>query len=184
MNTGANNRPKLVAATALMTFALVTAGISIYGWESSAPVVAASNSSVEIEINRPVGKKKKREDSLDPTLRFAKLELSENEEYTGSGRNIFMAYVENEPKKILPNPDPPIQSEQIVPAPIPLKFFGYATMKNAPRKVCVRDEDSVFIAGEGDIVDRRYRIASIKSSSVDVQDLIENRLQTLTLQFD
>jgi hypothetical protein len=46
MNTGANNRPKLVAATALMTFALVTAGISIYGWESSAPVVVASNSSV------------------------------------------------------------------------------------------------------------------------------------------
>jgi hypothetical protein len=40
----------------------------------------------------------------------------------------------------------------------------------------------VFIAKEGDMVDRRYEVLRIGPNSVDVQDLIENQPHTLALQ--
>jgi hypothetical protein len=81
------------------------------------------------------------------------------------------------PQEIPEHPSP-----QVI--PIPLKFFGFATIKGAPRKVCVHNNDSVFIAREGEIVGSRYKIANITSTSVDVKDLIENREQTLILEHD
>ena len=185
MKIGSNDQPRLIVATALMTVALVTTGMSIYGWQSSARVVAASNPPAEIEARKP-SRKKKHENPLDPTLRYAQLELTENQQYTGTGRNIFQIYLEDEHKTVLPDPkpNPTVRSEQRVTPMIPLRFFGFATMRNTPRKVCIRDDDAVFIASEGEVVDRRYKIATIRSTSVDVEDLIENRQQTLTLQHD
>ena len=184
MKIGANDRPKVAVATVSMTLALIITGISIYGWQSSAQATGDVRHEPEITILH--GKKTKRTNSLDPTLRYAQLELAENQQYTGSGRNIFKIYVEDEPKTALPDPKPGplVHSEQRITPEIPLKFFGFAKIKDAPRKVCVRNDDAVFIAREGEIVGSRYKIARISSTSVDVEDLIEDRQQTLTFQPD
>jgi hypothetical protein len=87
------------------------------------------------------------------------------------------------PSKILEEkktPPPPIL-EPVAIAPLSLRFYGFTIKPNHPRRVFIRDEDALFIAGEGDIVDRRYRIAKIGSNSVDLEDLIEHRPHTLTL---
>jgi hypothetical protein len=73
-----------------------------------------------------------------------------------------------------PPPPPP-------PPPINLKFFGFATSVGAPKRVFLASGDDVFIAQEGDIVNRRYKILRIGSSSVEVQDLLNNRTQSLPL---
>ncbi len=41
--------------------------------------------------------------------------------------------------------------------------------------------DDVFIAQEGDIVNRRYKVIHIGANSVEVEDLINNRRQSLPL---
>jgi len=40
----------------------------------------------------------------------------------------------------------------------------------------------VFIGGEGDLVDRRYKILRIGTNTVDIQDLLGNNQYTLKLQ--
>ena len=41
--------------------------------------------------------------------------------------------------------------------------------------------DDVFIAGAGDIVQRRYKVVSIASNSIMVEDLTDNHQQSLPL---
>jgi len=41
--------------------------------------------------------------------------------------------------------------------------------------------EDIFVAKEGDIVDRRYRIVKINANSVDVEDVLTNNRQTLPL---
>ena len=56
--------------------------------------------------------------------------------------------------------------------PIPLKFFGFANRPGEPRKVFLIKGEDTFIAGEGDIVDRRYKVVRISPTSVDIQDVV------------
>lgn len=58
------------------------------------------------------------------------------------------------------------------PPPIPLKFFGFANQPGEPKKVFLSKGEDVFIAGEGEIVDRRYKVVRITPNSVEVQDVV------------
>lgn len=55
-------------------------------------------------------------------------------------------------------------------------------MMNLPRRVFLKDGDALFVAREGDIIDGRYKIVKIGPNSVDVNDLIERTMHTLTLR--
>jgi hypothetical protein len=41
--------------------------------------------------------------------------------------------------------------------------------------------DDIFIAKEGQIIDRRYKIIKIGANSVEVEDVLTNNRQTLPL---
>jgi hypothetical protein len=129
------------------------------------------------------------EPRLDPTLDLTLLGRSEDIKYAGNGRNIFVAgsvAVIEKPKARgvtdqtadagihQPPPIPP-------PPPITLKFFGFANQTGETRKVFLSQGEDVFIAGEGDIVDRRYRVLHISNSAVDVEDVLNNHRQSLPL---
>src|SRR5678815_133330 len=58
--------------------------------------------------------------------------------------------------------------------PINLKFFGFASKPGQPKKIFLSQGEDVFIAGEGDIIDRRYRILHITPVSVEVEDVLNN----------
>ena len=64
-----------------------------------------------------------------------------------------------------------------------LKFFGFANKPGEPKKVFLSQGEDVFIAGEGEIVDRRYRILRIitNPASVEVEDVLNNNRQTIPL---
>jgi hypothetical protein len=70
--------------------------------------------------------------------------------------------------------DTVIQIQPAAPPPaIPLKFFGFASHPGEPKKIFLsKDPGDVFIAGEGEIVDRRYKVVRISSTSVEMQDLV------------
>ena len=118
-------------------------------------------------------------ESLDPTLQLQQLAAIEQIKYEGSGRNIFVSQAETEiPKPIAPGQTGPNEPKTwqppaaTAPPPIPLKFFGFSNQPGEPKKVFLSKGEDVFIAGEGEIIDRRYKVVRISPTSVEIQDVV------------
>jgi hypothetical protein len=125
------------------------------------------------------GKKERAPQSLDPTLHLQQLAATEQIKYEGSGRNIFVSQAEvTIPKPLAPGQTDPAKGPGwqapavAAPPPIPLKFFGFANHPGEPKKVFLSKGEDVFIAGEGEIIDRRYKVVRISPTSVDIQDVV------------
>jgi hypothetical protein len=122
--------------------------------------------------------------TLDPALRFDLLAQSETTEYKGTGRNIFSLTAPPPPIEEVKAPIRPVDSGPPAPPPKPpinLKFYGYETAKNGKKRVfLVNPNQDVFIAAEGDVVDRRYRVVKIGNNSVQIEDILNDNTQPLT----
>lgn len=130
--------------------------------------------------------------SLDPRLHLGDLKEAEETTYEGNGRNIFMAT--EEPKQDIPQPVAPGMkgADKVAnnvtpppavkpgPPPINLKFFGFASGPDHKR-VFLAQGDDVFVASEGDIVQRRYKIVKINNNNIEVLDVLSNNRQTIPL---
>jgi hypothetical protein len=128
------------------------------------------------------------EPRLDPTLDLKQLSQSEEIKYAGNGRNIFVAgsvAVIEKPRApgVTDHQSATLTGPPATPPPPPilLKFFGFANRPGEAKKVFLSQNDDVFIAGEGDIVDRRYRVLHISPTSVEVEDVLNNNRQSLPL---
>ena len=192
MKLGTENRNKTIAAAALgvvAVFAVIYLVSSTWSSSSSPSAAAAAAPPVSIPtVTAPAAKKKSGKpappDSLDPTLRLDLLAGSEQVHYAGSGRNIFASQPDPVIEKplasgaanggagsetqiyVAPSPPPP--------PPINLKFYGFANQPGEPKRVFLMQGEDVFVAGEGDIVNRRYKVVHISNSSVEVQDLLSS----------
>ena len=190
-------------AIAIAAFVLVAAGIAYYELKDDsprpvAPVVvtvpasggvgsAAATGRVAGMAAKSVGTTSAQ---LDPTLKMRPMLVTESLVYSGSGRNIFST--SSVPVE-LPKPIAPVRTKEPVvpvnmapigpppPPPIDLKFFGTETAANGRLRAFLLKGDDVFLAAEGDIVQRRYRIEAISNSSIVVEDLATNNKQTLPL---
>ncbi len=127
---------------------------------------------------------------LDPTLKMGPMLVTESLVYSGSGRNIFSAasapiaipkpIASVRPKgPVVPVDTPPPGPPP--PPPIDLKFFGTATSADGHRQAFLLKGEDVFLASDGDIVQRRYKIVTISPNSVLVEDLANSNQQTLPL---
>jgi hypothetical protein len=79
---------------------------------------------------------------------------------------------DKQPKPVYTPPPPP---------PINLKFYGFANSKDGSKRIFLSQGEDIFVAKEGQVVDRRYRIVKINPNSVDVEDVLTNNRQTLPL---
>ncbi len=193
MELGTENRNKTLAAVGLMALALVLAVVRFFpsspasakspgppGEETGVTAPRRTPGSRSGTSRRPLTMAR----SLDPTLRYDWLKASEATMYAGTGRNIFRAQIDI-PKPIVkirpPTPAPVVPQGPPPPPPINLKFFGFASKPGEPKKIFLSQGEDVFIAGEGDIVDRRYRILRITPVSVEVEDVLNNNRQSIPL---
>jgi hypothetical protein len=120
---------------------------------------------------------------------MAAMLVTEKLVYTGSGRNIFStasAPVEipkpvasARPKPVVPVYTPPPGPPP--PPPIDLKFFGTASSANGRRQAFLLHGQDVFLAADGEIVQRRYRVITVSANSILVEDMTNNNRQTLPL---
>jgi hypothetical protein len=182
----------------IAAFVLVAAGILYYELRDDSPapvvapvVVAPATVPTAVKVSGPAAKNLGTTSAqLDPTLRMQAMLVTESLVYSGSGRNIFSASsvpVEL-PKPIAPArpkgpvvtvPQPPPGPPP--PPPIDLKFFGTATAANGGRRALLLHGEDVFLASDGDIVQRRYKVLTVSANSVLVEDLSNNNKQTLPL---
>jgi hypothetical protein len=199
VNLGAENRNKVIAAVSLVVIAVVlmaTRFSGFLGFESSS-ASAPTPTNVALAPERPTpattrtsgrnaSRKQSGVQSLDPSLRTDLLRISEETKYEGTGRNIFRVFVD------IPKPIVQVatqqQQEQIQqpqgpppPPPIELKFYGYATPTGGTRRIFLAQGEDVFIAREGDIVDRRYKVVRISPTSVEILDVLSNNRQSIPL---
>jgi hypothetical protein len=189
MEWGTENRNKTMAAIGLMVLALLFTVVRFFPSSPASAKSPAPSETPPVVQRRPVtvrtaGKKVvgAAARSLDPTLRYDWLKTSEDTKYQGAGRNIFRAQIDI-PKpivKIRP-PAPVVQQGPPPPPPINLRFFGFANKPGEPKKIFLSEGEDVFIAGEGDIVNRRYRILHITPVSVEVEDVLNNNRQSIPL---
>ena len=192
MQIGSDNRKKVMWAAGLGAVALVLIAYELFS-SQDAPVTAAqpTTSAAGAKGRTRMGRGGKehvvKEERLDPTLELGMLAQTEQTKYAGSGRNIFVAQVD------IPKPVAPVIKEQLAPTgppappppppppPITLKFFGFANKPGEPRKAFLSHGEDVFIAVEGDIVDRRYKVIKIGPTSVEVEDVLYNNRQSIPL---
>jgi hypothetical protein len=186
MEIGAENQKKTVIAIGLMVLAIVFAVIRFSSDSSPASAKSpALTPPLHTPVSRSVLPASRRMEtaarSLDPTLRYEWLRASEDVKYEGTGRNIFQAQVDIPQPVVRENTAPQPPPGPPPPPPITLKFFGFANKPGEPRKVFLSQGDDVFIAGEGEIVDRRYKILRITPNSVEVEDVLNNNRQSIQL---
>jgi hypothetical protein len=196
---------------AIGAFVLVAAGVLYYQLHDDAPPpppaapvvvtapvkaapVAAKKNSIATAV-APGGSAAKNlgttSAQLDPTLRMEAMLVTESLVYSGSGRNIFSASSApiDIPKPIAPvrpkgpvvPPPPPESVGPPPPPPIDLKFFGTATAPDGKRRAFLLHGDDVFLASDGDIVQRKYKVVTVMANSILVEDMTNNNRQTLPL---
>jgi hypothetical protein len=126
------------------------------------------------------------DNTLDPRFHWHELTISQNIKYEAGGRNIFRMeelkpiektvtgvrgpYTVEMPPTPTPTPPPP---------PIPLKFYGFASKGNEPKRIFLADEGEVFVARQGDIVERKYKVIQINNTSVIIEDMLNSNRQTI-----
>lgn len=187
MKVGVENRKKLAIMAALLVLALFLLVRTFSTPDPQAAGTSAQPPSPQNPEQRRTERAKGAQlaSNLDPTLRFDLLRASEETPYRGTGRNIFKPQPDPPPRPIPapvtppqgpigPPPPPP-------PPPINLKFFGFANKPGEAKRVFLSQGDDVFIAGEGEIVNRRYRVVRIAPASVEIEDVLTNHSEHIPL---
>ena len=194
---GTEDKKKRWIATALVSVALTLIAHTVWqlasGPPAATPPPASESSAPAVQTapgtaaSGPEAQHLESATSLDPTLHPEWMAMAENTVYTGTSRNIFS-------KDSLPplsaiekpiasaRPGPAIPTGPPPPPPIDLKFYGFAKEQNGRHLVFLMHGEDVFIAGQGDIVDGRYKVLEVQENSVVVEDLAYNNQQTLPLQ--
>lgn len=195
MKLGAEEKKKVIWMAALLMLAVLVTirAMNSLGWFGASVTSAASAKPAQNTAPAPTVQKKGvipkiRENTLDPTLRTDLLAAIQKVEYGGGKRNIFRMEAPPPPPSVpIPTPIQPVRPEPAGPPPPPppppitLKFFGFASRPGEPKKVFLSEGDEVFVAKEGDIVDRRYKIVQINNTSVMVEDVLNNNRQPIPL---
>lgn len=190
MKLGTENRTQLITLAVLVGIAILALAYEYWPSSPAAGPAAAQLASAPAKpaMRRTASGKMvpALPPRLDPTLDLKLLSQSEEIKYAGNGRNIFVPYsvaVIPKPKKNGVTDQPVVYVPPPVPGPPPitLKFFGFANRPGETKKVFLVQGEDIFIAAEGDIVDRRYRVLHISPTAVDVEDVINNNRQSLPL---
>jgi hypothetical protein len=96
-------------------------------------------------------------------------------------------FVEPPPRPVAPvvtNPQVASNAPQ-PPPPLPpsnLKFYGFATSRpDGAKRIFLYKNEDVFVASEGDIVDRRYKVVRISPNAVEILDVLSNNRENIPL---
>ncbi len=146
---------------------------------------------------------------IDPTLELYRLAQLKEVAANSTGRNVFEFGAAAPPPqpdiKIVPKvaasfgpPKPPPPPTPVIPQPppvpqappIPLKFYGFAqkdfeqrARTGGPRRgLFIKAGEEIFVASEGDLIDKRYKVVRIQDASATLEDTQFNKQQTIPIE--
>jgi len=140
--------------------------------------------------------------TVDPTLRLELLARLQKVEAERPRRSLFDFSAPPPPPlktpepKVVPRPAEEVDNSESEskpaeiearpvkppPPPIPLKFYGFISpAERAERRAFFLDGDDIFVAGEGELIRKRYKVVRIGLNSAVVEDTEHNHQQTLPL---
>jgi len=147
---------------------------------------------------------------IDPTLELYRLAQLKEVAANSTGRNVFEFGAAAPPPqpdiKIVPKvaasfgpPKPPPPPTPVIPPPpppppsappIPLKFYGFSqkdfeqrAKKGGPRRgLFIKGADEIFVAAEGDLIDKRYKVVRIQDASATLEDTQFSKQQTIPIE--
>jgi hypothetical protein len=193
---GAENKKQVRWMIALVVLALM---VGIYNFVDFGTSSAASpspstsspgpqRSTPGIQPRKPAATDIADSSTLDPRVRIDILAASQSKKYE-PGRNIFrmeevkIASVDRSVRTTaeMGPPAPPTPTPTPPPPPIPLKFYGFASKPTEQKKIFLDDEGEIFVARQGDIVERKYKVVQINNTNVIIEDVLNNNRQTIQL---
>ena len=187
MKIGAENKTKVIAMVVLMAVlaAVLFYELKGYVWNNSASAAPSISPAVTPSPVKPAGGVSSQVDDANSRLLLDVLDSSRRIKYQ-EGRNIFSMEALPPPTPITqvrtsPTP-PPIPTPPPTPPPFPLKYYGFANKPGEPRKIFLQENGGeVFVASQGQIVARRYRVAQIQPNTVTMEDVITGEQQSIQL---
>lgn len=182
MKIGAQDKKKVIIMAVLLVIAIPSLLHTFSLFRTSAPAVVNEPQTATTANSGKKGIPRLRDNSLDPTLHTDVLVASQKIEYTGGTRNIFRMEEPPPPKPIASVRAPVYQTPMTTEPPkpqIPLKFYGFTNRPGEPKRAFLQEGDNIFVAVEGDIIERRYKIVKITNTFVLVQDVLNNNEQTI-----
>ncbi|SRR5581483_697820 len=137
--------------------------------------------------------------TIDPTLRLDLLAKVQAVNVEGGSRNLFQfgsAPPPEAPKdagpRVVPKTPEQVAKEQQAaakpsgpppPPPINLKYYGYSSVRGENvKRAFFLDGEEILVAGEGELVKKRYRVVRIGINSVVMEDTESKHEETLPLQ--
>jgi hypothetical protein len=188
---GAENKKQVRWMIALLAILVL---VGIYNFvdfgtsSAAAPAPATSTQTAPQGARKSSGAPQLPDSTLDPRLRLDILAASQNKKYEAGGRNIFRMEELKIPQMQgsarlgeMGPPAPPTPTPTPPPPPIPLKFYGFASKSSEPKRIFLDDEGEVFVARQGDIVERKYKVIQINNTSVIIEDVLNSNRQTIQL---
>lgn len=186
MKIGAEDRKKVIAMSVLLAVAAAVGLYNLRGPFGSGASAVRPSAPVAASQAKKTASAGIQDPSRDPRLRLDILEASRNVKYQ-PGRDIFHMQAIPVPTPIAQvraaATPPPTPTPVPTPPPIPLKYYGYASKPGEPKKVFLSDDKGirVFVVGQGEIVDRRYRLIQIQANLVEMEDVLTNNRQPIYL---
>lgn len=142
---------------------------------------------------------------IDPTLRFDLLAKVQKTEREGGVRNLFQFAaapppppdpVKKGPGGVIIKPGAPGSPGNPVtaaaptgppkpppPPPIPLKFYGFSEPRSAgAKRAFFLEGEDIYVGGEGELINKRYKVIRISPGSVVMEDTQFKHQQTLVIQ--
>ena len=190
MKIGAENKNQLRIMIVLLAVLLLVGIYNFVDFGTSSAAAPATSPQVA-QSAKKTGTAPIVDNTLDPRLHVIELAASQNVKYEAGGRNIFRM---EEVKTTIPPmqgsarqlaeigpPLPPTPTPTPPPPPIPLKFYGFASKPTEPKRIFLDDEGEIFVARQGDIVERKYKVVQINNTSVVIEDVLYNNRQTIQL---
>jgi hypothetical protein len=180
---GAENKNQVRWMIALLAIAVLVGIYNFVDFGSSSAAAPANTTTTGAQAKKSSGPQLA-DSTLDPRLRLDILAASQSKKYE-AGRNIFR--MEEKPIETTVAPVrkeylvemPPTPTPTPPPPPINLKFYGFASKPNEAKRIFLDDEGEVFVARQGDIVERRYKVVQINNTSVVIEDVLYNNKQTI-----
>jgi hypothetical protein len=126
-------------------------------------------------------------DIENPALHLDRIERLRKLEYKPTGRDIFNSVLPQAPVKVAPKTVPaPTGPQEPAPPPalvVPFKYYGFSDdVVTKKRRGFFTNGEEVFIVGEGEIVQGKYRIITISTTWTDVEEVSTGRHTRLNME--